>query len=134
MALDLCLCFMSCCVLCFELPWPLVSLFQQCLLCIPRCSLSPSVCQCLLLCASPPLITSPGLLPPLPPHLFLVFSVCVLRLFPSCLRPFIASVPASVWCSCSSDVLPEFPVFPYLCPVSQWYVLFLDFDSCILHF
>ena len=54
MALDSCLCVVSCCVLCFDLPCPLVSLFRQCLLCIPCCSLSPSVCQCLLLCASPP--------------------------------------------------------------------------------
>ena len=86
----------SCCVLYFGFPCPLVSI--QCLLRSSLCAcLSPSVCQCFLLCASPRYLTWPppsSLSSPVPR---LVISVCVYSLcLPSCFCLFIASVPASV--------------------------------------
>ena len=96
---DLCLCIMSC-VSCFVFPCPHVSFKFPCvfpllnfhallcllsfkfLLCSPLwLPLSVVLFPSCFLCA-PPLVTPPGLLPPLSPHLFLVLSlvsVCFLH-------------------------------------------------------
>ena len=113
------------CVLCciFWFPCPLVSLvLSMSPVYSPCCSSSPSVCQCFLLCASPR-VTSPGLLPPLSPHLFPVLSsVSVYTLcLPSCVCPFIASV-----CVMSFQSSFCFPSPHGMCS--------LDFDSCIFIF
>ena len=91
---------------------PLVSF--QCLLCSLCACSPPSVCQCLLLCASPPRYPSrpppSSLSSPVPR---LIISVCVLSLcFPS--------LSVHCFCFCLCDVLPEF----LLSLVPQWYVFF----------
>ena len=63
----------------------------QCLLCffpcfsLPPCTcLSPSVCQHYISSVLSPLVTTPGLLPPLSPHLFFVWSLVSVYLVCSC--------------------------------------------------
>ena len=105
----------------------------------PCCSLSPSVCQCFLLWASP-LVTSPGLLCPLSPHLFPVLSlvsVCIVFVFPlvfvfSLLLS--ASAPASLvflpfWGTLQSSI---WYVFGFWFLVAVWFVLCLLLVLCLL--
>ena len=132
MTLDV-LCLMS------WFPCPHVSFKFSCV--FQCCSLSPSACPCLLLCAS-----SPRYLTWAPPFSLLTCSSsCHYCLCLPCIPcRFIASIcicsfVSSVWCSCSSDVpsissyvsslsvVCVFCLVPRMSPVSQWYVCFVFF-------
>ena len=93
----------------------------------PCCSLSPSVCQCFLLWASP-LVTSPGLLCPLSPHLFPVLSlvsVCIVFVFP---LVFVFSLLLSASAPASLVFLPFLLVY-LQSSICLQFGMFLDFDS-----
>ena len=91
--------FVSCismplwCVLCFDFPCPHVSSVLLCISLVAVClPLSVSVFLSVLL----PLVTSPGLLHPLSPHLFLVLSLVCVHLVCSCVKLSITLVMLSL--------------------------------------
>ena len=74
-----------------------------------------------LLCASH-LVTSPGLLPPLSPHLLLIPSSM-------CDVPCVSKLLDVSGCSSCFVLVPEVPCIQ---PVSPFMCVFLDLDFCIL--
>ena len=104
-----------CCVLLCLMFWFSIVSFK-CLLCIPLVAVCLPLSVSVFSSVLPPLVTSPGLFPPISPHLFLVsllVSVYLVSPFP---LVFVSSLPLFLLLSASVSVGVIVP---------QWYVFFV---------